>query len=102
MVIINTRNTFCQILVFSLLFYDSIIGDKKVKSLGYPDDLEKEYDDPISHFSLLAKEMTKEAKNKELPLDFNFPPNETIAPSTILRKDLGFSVLSYFYHKFER
>lgn len=71
----------------------------KVKSLGFLDDLEKEYDDPISHFSLLAKQMTEEAKNKELPLDFSFPPNETINPSTTLRKNIGFSVLSYFYHK---
>ncbi len=72
---------------------------RKVKSLGFLDDLEKEYDDPISHFSLLAKQMTEEAKNKELPLDFSFSPDETIDPSTVLRKNLGFSVLSYFYHK---
>jgi len=72
---------------------------RKVKSLGFLDDLEKEYDDPISHFSLLAKQMTEEAKNKELPLDFSFSPDETIDPSTVLRKNLGFSILSYFYHK---
>ncbi len=72
---------------------------RKVKSLGYLDDLEKEYDDPISHFSLLTKQMTEEVKNKELPLDFSFSPNETIDPSVVLRKNLGFSVLSYFYHK---
>lgn len=72
---------------------------RKVKSLGFLDELEKEYDDPISHFSLLAKQMTEEAKNKELPLDFSFSPDETIDPSTVLRKNLGFSILSYFYHK---
>lgn len=43
--------------------------------------------------------MTEEAKNKELPLDFSFSPDETIDPSTVLRKNLGFSILSYFYHK---
>ena len=74
---------------------------RKVKSLGFLDDLGKEYDDPISHFSLLAKQMTKETKNKELSLDFSFPPNETINSSAVLRKNLGFSVLSYFYHKLE-
>ncbi len=72
---------------------------RKVKSLGFLDDLEKEYDNTISHFSLLAKQMTEEAKNKELPLDFSFSPDETIDSSAILRKNLGFSVLSYFYHK---
>lgn len=72
---------------------------RKVKSLGFLDELEKEYDDPISHFSLLAKQMTEEAKNKELPLDFSFSSDETIDPSAVLRKNLGFSILSYFYHK---
>ncbi|SES93790.1 hypothetical protein SAMN03080614_10221, partial [Anaerobranca gottschalkii DSM 13577] len=28
---------------------------RKVKSLGFLDELEKEYDDPIAHFSLVAK-----------------------------------------------
>ncbi len=59
---------------------------RKVKSLGFLDELEKEYDDPISHFSLLAKQMTEEAKNKELPLDFSFSSDETIDPSAVLRK----------------
>ena len=45
--------------------------------------------------------MTEEAKKKKLPLDFNFSPNETIDSTTILRKNLGFSILSYFYHKLE-
>ena len=74
---------------------------RKVKSLGYLDDLEKKYDDPISFFTNLAKEMTEEAKKKKLPLDFSFSPNETIDSTTILRKNLGFSILSYFYHKLE-
>ena len=74
---------------------------RKVKSIGFLDDLEKEYDDPLSFFSNLAKEMTKEANEKDLPLDFSFSPNETIDTSSVLRKNLGFSVLSYFYHKLE-
>lgn len=74
---------------------------RKVKSLGFLDDLEKEYDDPISFFSELAKRMTEEAKENEFPLDFTFSRNETIDTSTVLRKNLGFSVLSYFYHELE-
>lgn len=72
---------------------------RKVESLGFLDDLEKEFDDPIHHFTELAKQMTKEAKEKELPLDFSFSPNATIDTSTRLRKNLGFAVLSFFYHK---
>lgn len=74
---------------------------RKVKSLGFLDDLQKEYEDPISFFSDLAKEMTEEAKENTLPLDFSFSRNETIDTSSVLRKNLGFSILSHFYHKLE-
>ena len=72
---------------------------RKVKTVGFLDELEKEYEDPISYFSNLAKEMTEEAKKKISSLDFSFSPNETIPSSTVLRKNLGFAVLSYFYHE---
>ncbi|SNT02163.1 Transposase DDE domain-containing protein, partial [Anaerovirgula multivorans] len=74
---------------------------RKVKSLGYLDDLESEYDDPIAYFTELAKEMTRDAREKELPINFTFSPNETIDSSSVLRKNLGFSVLSHFYHNLE-
>lgn len=57
------------------------------------------YNDPITYFTNLAKEMTEDAKEKELSLDFSFSPDETIDSSNVLRKNLGFSVLSHFYHK---
>ena len=38
------------------------VKQKTVMSLGYLDELEKEHEDPISHFKDLAKQMTKEAK----------------------------------------
>ena len=72
---------------------------RKVKTLGFLDDLEKEFDDPILYFTELAKKMTEDAKNKELPLDFSFSPNDTIDSSVVLRKNLGFSILSHFYHE---
>ena len=72
---------------------------RKVESLGFLDDLEKKIKDPILHFTQVAKKMTKEFNEKELPLDFSFSPDETIDCSTVLRKNLGFAVLSSFYHK---
>ena len=74
---------------------------RKVKSFGFLDELEKEYDDPISYFSNLAKEMTEEANSKLSSHDFSFSPNETIDSSAVLRKNLGFAVLSYFYHELD-
>lgn len=72
---------------------------RKIKSLGYVDDLEKEFDDPISNFTEIAKQMTLEANQDSIPLNFSFFSNETIDSYATLRKNLGFVVLSYFYHK---
>lgn len=77
------------------------VKQRNIQTLGYLDDLEKEFSDPISHFSELAKKMTLDEKNKNLPLTFTFNPQDVIDPSTTLRKNLGFVVLSYFYHKLE-
>lgn len=77
------------------------VKQKSVMSLGYLDELEKEHEDPISHFKDLAKQMTKEAKEASRLLTFNFTANESIDDSSVLRKNLGFAILSYFYHDLE-
>lgn len=75
------------------------VKQKLVKGLGYVDELEKEFEDPIAHFKEVAKQMTEEAKKSARPLTFKFLANETIDTSFTLRKNLGFSVLSFFYHQ---
>ena len=75
------------------------VKQKTIKSLGYLDELEKQFDDPINHFKEVAKQMTEEAKHASRDLTFTFPANDTIDTSFTLRKNLGFSVLSFFYHK---
>jgi len=72
---------------------------KAVRSLGYLDELKKDFEDPIAHFKEVAKQMTEEAKEAARPLTFNFLANDTIDTSFTLRKNLGFSVLSFFYHQ---
>ena len=75
------------------------VKQKTIKSLGYLDELEKEFNDPIAHFKEVAKEMTEQAKHTSRDLTFTFPANDTIDTSFTLRKNLGFSVLSFFYHQ---
>lgn len=75
------------------------VKQKTVKSLGYLDELEKEFEDPIDHFKKIAKQMTEDAKNASRPLSFTFAANDTIDTSFTQRKNLGFSVLSYLYHE---
>lgn len=74
---------------------------RSIKSVGFLDELEKEYDDPITFFSDLAREITESANEKQLPLEFSFSPVEIIDTSSVLRKNLGFAILSHFYHKLE-
>lgn len=77
------------------------VKQKTVMSIGYLDELEKEHDDPITYYKGVAKKMTEEAKEASKLLTFNFIANETIDDSNTLRKNLGFAVLSYFYHELE-
>ncbi len=72
---------------------------RTIKSLGYVDDLEEEFDDPVAHYRKLAKEMTEMAKEASRELNVTFIANEQIDSSSTLRKNLGFAVLSHFYHK---
>ena len=62
---------------------------RKIKSLGYVDDLEKEFDDPISHFTEIAKQMTLEANQDSIPLNFSFFSNETNLTTAISSIILG-------------
>ncbi|NYB74802.1 IS1634 family transposase [Sedimentibacter hydroxybenzoicus DSM 7310] len=83
-------------------YRDPLTGRPKqrnVQTLGYLDELEKKFNNPILHFSEIAKKMTEEEKQNTHPLTFSFRLNEIIDSSTTLRKNLGFVVLSYFYHK---
>lgn len=75
------------------------VKHRTVKRIGYLDEFEDEFDDPIQHFKELAKKMTVEAKEASRILTFDFIANESIDSTTVLRKNLGFAVLSYFYHE---
>ena len=71
---------------------------KTVKSLGYLDVLEKEYDDPIAHFKEVARRMTEEeqAMNKvTLLVDMD----EKLAPGSDTRKNFGYAAILKIYHE---
>lgn len=51
---------------------------KSVLKVGYLEDLYDDYDDPIEHFTKLAKEMTDEDKLKNVPLVFSFDKDDVI------------------------
>jgi len=73
---------------------------KTIKSVGYLDILEKEYADPIVHFTALAKSMDaerKQSKTETITLDME----EQLERGIEMRKNYGSIVFSKIYHELE-
>lgn len=85
-------------------YYDKERGharSKTLESLGFLDELEKQYDDPIAFFTEKVEQMKKEKHLRKTPLCFEFDPNEKVNPDCTYRKNFGHSVLSAIYHDLE-
>ena len=73
---------------------------KVIKSLGYVDDLAKEFDDPIAHFEEVVRKMEAERKASSrytLEVDTNAVIDQRSHP----RKNYGYIVFSKIYHELE-
>ena len=70
---------------------------KIIQSLGYLDELEQTYPDPIAHFKQIAKQMNEEEKAKKVHYRIEIKPDETITSDN--RKNLGYIALSKVYHE---
>jgi hypothetical protein len=69
-----------------------------IKSLGYVDELEKEYDDPVAHFREVARLMTEEEQaKKKLTLKINM--DEELELSAEGRKNFGYAAILKIYHE---
>jgi len=75
------------------------VKHKTIKSLGYIDILEKEYPDPISHFSKVIEEMNKKANEEKQPITITFSKDEMISEGTANRKNIGYAAISKLYHE---
>lgn len=72
--------------------------DRTIKSLGYLDELEKEFEDPIAHFQELARKMTEEEnKKKRLTLTVNM--DDQLEDETDDRKNFGYAAILKIYHQ---
>ena len=72
-----------------------------IKSLGYLDVLEKEFDDPIAHFSEIVKKMNEEEKENNEVINIEINKNEKLSENTNNRKNFGYVALSKIYHELE-
>ncbi len=70
-----------------------------IKSLGYLDELEKEYDDPIAYFTEEAKQMDAKRLLENAPVSFTITRDELIATDSVNRKNFGYAALSKIYHE---
>ncbi len=76
----------------------NISTDRTVKSLGYLDELEKQYDDPVAHFKEVARRMTEEEKSrKKLTLSINM--DEKLSPDSDNRNNFGYAAILKIYHE---
>ena len=74
---------------------------KVIESLGYLDELEKQYDDPIDYFTKRAKKLTEEKKSRQAPINFTFYDSDRLCVGDNLRKNFGYAALSKIYHELE-
>lgn len=69
---------------------------KTIQKIGYLEDLEKEYDDPIAHFREIARQKTEENK---IPESIMLSLSDKLPDNSDSRKNLGYAIPKYFYGK---
>ena len=74
------------------------IRSKTIQSLGYLDELEKEYDDPIAHFTAIAKKMDNERKQDNAAYTFSINKQDVLPVGTDNVKNFGYAAFSSIYH----
>ena len=72
---------------------------RTVRSLGYVDALEAEFDDPVAHFEEECRRMTAEAARAEAPIAVEFTASKKIDKRAEGRVELGAAVPSAYLHR---
>jgi len=75
------------------------VKQKHLETLGYLDELEKVYDDPMGHFREVARQRTEEETRGTEPIQLSLDPKLRISESESGLKNLGYAVLEKIYHE---
>jgi transposase len=75
------------------------VRHKSVESLGYLDELKKQYPDPIAHFKKVAADMTRQEAESSSPVAITLRRDERLESGTVNRKNIGYAALSAIYHE---
>lgn len=70
-----------------------------VRSLGYLDELLKEYDDPIAFFTEEVRKMNEKNSDEKLLINLKISLNESMDSNYNARKNFGYVALSKIYHE---
>lgn len=71
---------------------------KTIESLGYLEELEKLYDNPVAHFSKRVEVLKSQKVELLAPIRMEFKHSDTIDPTLTYSKNFGYTVLSSIYH----
>jgi len=72
---------------------------KHLESIGYLEELQKQYSDPVAHFKEVAKQRTAEESVHSEPITLVLDPSTKISEMEIGNKNLGYVVLEKIYHE---
>ena len=84
-------------------FWDSAAKQsrtKTVRKLGYLDELEKEYEDPVAHFTAVAAAMETERQTSKT-VNIELYADSQLERGVVNRKNYGHVVFSKIYHELE-
>lgn len=74
---------------------------KTIESLGWLDELEIQFGDPISLFQKRVELLKLEKKKKQAPINFTFYDSDRLCIGDGFRKNFGYTALSKIYHELE-
>lgn len=68
-----------------------------IKKIGYLDELEKEYPDPIAHFTLIVAGMNRDKAEEKVALTISIDSTQRVEGNE--RRNFGYVALSAIYHE---
>ena len=71
---------------------------RTIQSLGYLDELQQQYSDPIEHFEKVIKEMNLNKASENIDILVKYKSNDKLSIGTNNRKNFGYAAFSSIYH----
>lgn len=71
---------------------------KTIESLGYLDELEKKYDDPLAFFTEKVNRMKQQRDSEKFDMIFRIRSDDQVPKDDANRKNFGYAALSKIYH----